>query len=284
MLLRSALTMVALALASWIFPAAAQVLDLGKYPDLKGQWRRAPVPGAVGQPPHDPSKPFGRGQQAPLTPEYQAIFEANLKDQAEGGRGNDLTRVCLPNGMPRAMSAYEPLEFIITSDVTYILIDHIEHTRRIYTDGRAWPVSYEPSFIGTSMGKWIDEDGDGIYDVLEVETRGFKGPRIYDIRGLPLHYDNQSVFKERFHLDKDNPNILHDEITVTDNALTRPWTVDKRYVRNATTHADWPESICPEYNANVVIGKENYWLSADGFLMPSKKDQPPPDLKYFQKK
>src|SRR5215470_5111925 len=165
---------------------SAAAWDDAKYPDWKGQWRRAPVPGAVGQPPHDPSKPPGRGQQAPLTPEYQAIFEANLKDQAEGGRGNDVTRVCLPNGMPRAMSAYEPLEIIITADVTYILIDHIEHTRRIYTDGRPWPATIEPSFIGTSIGRWIDEDGDGKYDVLEVETRGFKGPRVYDASGLPL--------------------------------------------------------------------------------------------------
>jgi hypothetical protein len=33
----------------------------------------------------------------------------------------------------------------------------------------------------------------------------------------------------------------------------------------------------------VVIGKENYFLSADGHLMPAKKDQPPPDLRYFNK-
>src|SRR5437762_2744433 len=137
MLLLIALKVIVLALG--VLPAGAQVLDLGKYPDLKGQWRRAPVPGAVGQPPHDPSKPYGRGQQAPLTADYQKIFEANLADQAAGGQGNDVTRICLPNGMPRAMSAYEPLEIIITPDLTYILIDHIEHTRRIYTDGRNWP-------------------------------------------------------------------------------------------------------------------------------------------------
>ncbi len=29
------------------------------------------------------------------------------------------------------------------------------------------------------------------------------------------------------------------------------------------------------------IGKEAYMLGADGALMPAKKDQPPPDLKYF---
>jgi hypothetical protein len=32
----------------------------------------------------------------------------------------------------------------------------------------------------------------------------------------------------------------------------------------------------------MVIGKENYFLSGDGLLMPAKKDQPPPDLKYFK--
>jgi hypothetical protein len=31
-----------------------------------------------------------------------------------------------------------------------------------------------------------------------------------------------------------------------------------------------------------VIGKEDYFLSADGALMPSRKDQPPPDLRYFK--
>jgi len=31
----------------------------------------------------------------------------------------------------------------------------------------------------------------------------------------------------------------------------------------------------------VVIGKENYFVSLDGLLMPTRKNQPPPDLKYF---
>jgi hypothetical protein len=31
-----------------------------------------------------------------------------------------------------------------------------------------------------------------------------------------------------------------------------------------------------------VIGSENYFLSADGLLMPAKKNQPPPDLRYFK--
>jgi hypothetical protein len=44
----------------------------------------------------------------------------------------------------------------------------------------------------------------------------------------------------------------------------------------------WPETWCQEGNANVVIGKENYFLRVDGVLMPAKKNQAPPDLRYFQ--
>ena len=58
--------------------------------------------------------------------------------------------------------------------------------------------------MGYSIGKWIDEDGDGKYDVLEVETRNFKGPLTYEKSGMLLHDDNASVIKERFLLDKAN--------------------------------------------------------------------------------
>jgi hypothetical protein len=180
------------------------------------------------------------------------------------------------------MMAFVPLEFVVTPETTYILIGMYDHFRRIYTDGRDWPADIEPSFQGYSIGKWIDEDGDGTYDVLEVETRGFKGPRAYDELGLPLHFDNQSIFKERMYRDKDDPNIIHDEVTVIDHALTRPWTVNKKYVHNSNPRPDWRESSCVEGSGLVAIGKEMYVLRGDGLLMPAKEDQPPPDLRYFK--
>jgi hypothetical protein len=33
---------------------------------------------------------------------------------------------------------------------------------------------------------------------------------------------------------------------------------------------------------HVALGKEDYFLSADGLLMPARKDQAPPDLRYFK--
>ncbi len=282
MLYRSSIIAVALAATLPVTSGRAQASET--YPNLKGQWTRLVVPGVSGQPSFDQTKSWGPGQHAPLTPEYQAIFEASLADQANGGLGNNVDRArCAPSGMPHMMVAFRGLEFIVTPEVTYILVGDQDQPRRIFTDERAWPKEITPTYGGYSVGRWLEADGAGRYGVLEVETRGFKGPRVFDSSGLPLHYDNQSVFKERIHLDKADANILHDEITVIDHALTRPWSVDKRYVRIADPLAEWFESVCAEYNAQVFVGKENYFLSADGYLMPARKNQDPPDTRYFKR-
>jgi hypothetical protein len=273
--LRRSIATVALAAALSAIAFGAFAFDESKYPEWRGQWRR---PAGVGIQ-WDPSKPLGPAQQAPLTSEYQAIFEASLADQRSGGQGGDPTFTCIPPGMPRAMTVVFPMEIVILPDVTLIIIEYANQVRRIYTDGRDWPKDYEPSFLGYSIGKWIDEDGDGRFDVLEVETRGMKGPRSFDASGLPVHADNATVVKERIALDKSNRDILHDEVTTIDNALTRPWTVTKSYRRERNPM--WFEYNCAEGNHHVLIGKENYYINSDGFLMPTKKQQKPPDLKFF---
>src|SRR6516164_11264733 len=183
--------------AALVLPISAQAFDESKYPDFSGQWRR---PSGIGVQ-WDQTKPLGRGQQAPLTPEYQAKLEASLADQAAGGQGNDAPSRCVPFGLPRIMSVIFPMEILVTPNTTHILFDYAL-PRRIYTDGRPWPKEIEPSFYGYSIGKWVDEDGDGRYDVLEIETRGFKGPRSYEATGIPLHEDSESVITERLYIDK----------------------------------------------------------------------------------
>jgi len=257
----------------------AQAFDESIYPDLKGQWRRV-EPGDPTR--FDPSKPAGRGQQAPLTREYQALFEAGIKDLEAGGAGLDPSYTCLPPGMPRAMNVYTPMEIVVTPDTTFVLIDHIHDNRRIFTDGRDWPADVEPSYAGYSIGRWIDSAGRGRYDSLQVETRFFKGPRALETTGLPLHRDNQTIVRERIYLDSANPPLLHDEITTFDHAFTHPWTVLKNYRRSADAQPVWQENICAEGNQHVEIAKQPYFLSADGHLMPTKKGQAPPDLRYFK--
>jgi hypothetical protein len=156
MLYRSSICVVALVGAFCITIAGASAWDDSKYPDFGGQWRPIGGPGR-----------FARDQKAPLTPEYQAIFEA---DASEGGQSfHNKTYLCWSPGMPRVTNGYGEIEFIVTAKTFHILVDHIYDNRRIFTDGRPWPEHLTPTLLGTSIGQWVDEDGDGKYDVLVAE-------------------------------------------------------------------------------------------------------------------
>ena len=58
------------------------------------------------------------------------------------------------------------------------------------------------------------------------------------------------------HLDQAKPDILYDDITVDDDALTRPWSVRRTYRRER--HPVWLETICGEVEPQVKIGAEDY--------------------------
>jgi hypothetical protein len=274
MLREGSIAALALAAALPLTWSAAQAFDDSKYPDLTGQWVRVGNPNWV-----------QAGQKAPLTPEYQKVYDANRADLAAGGVGDVPSTFCIPQGMPMMMNMYDPMEIVVTPDITYILISHINDSyRRIYTDGREIPADAELTYAGYSIGKWVDTKGTGRYNELQIETRAFKGPRAFDASGLPLDRDDQSVIRERIYLDDKDPNTLYDEITVEDHALTHPWTILKKASRNPSPRPKWHTEACSEDNTWVRIGKEAYYLSADGNLMPIKKNQPPPDLRYFTKK
>ena len=253
----------------------AQAQDLSTLPDWSGQWR------STSGIQWDPEKPLGRAQQAPLTSEYQKRYDANLAEQALGGLGEDPTGRCIPHGMPRVMTVVYPMEVVILPTTTYILTDYTV-PRRIFTDGRDWPKEMDQNFNGLSIGRWTDMSGDGRYATLVAETRGFKGPRSYEASGLVLHDDNQSIIRERFGADQNDKTLLLDEITVIDHALTRPWTVTKKYRHEPDPRPLWHFNDCAEDNHHVRVGKEDYFISEDGFLMPVKKNQTPPDLRYFK--
>ena len=273
MLYRSSTCAVALAAALLATPSVAQVVDFGKYPDFKGQWVRTGNPNnwrELAGPP-------------PLTPEYKKIFDDITADLKAGGPGNWPSTFCTPAGMPALMSFYDPAEIIVMPDITYILISHNDDSyRRIYTDGREWPKDPELTFAGYSIGKWI-EGADGKYEALEVETRFLKLPRGYDTSGLPFHSDGQAIIKERIYLDKADRNTLYDEITVIDHALTRPYAKVQKAVRKPDPRPVWLLETCPEDNVWIKIGDEAYVVNAtNGKLMPAYKNQPPPDLSYFE--
>jgi len=277
---RSTMGLVAVAAAVVWTVSAARAHDESIYPDWSGQWRWNQMGGG---PRYDPTKPAGAAQQAPLKDEFRRIHEESMAEQATGGAGlYTQSTKCIPMGMPFQMSIVPfPFEFIITPKATFMLFEVMtSQPRRIFTDGRDFPTNEGSTYPGYSIGKWLDTDNDGKFDTLEVETRNLRVPRLFDQTGIMFHPDGQAVIKERIYQDKANPNLLYDEMTTTDNALTSPWSVKKSYTR--LPNAMWTENNCTEDLSDVFIGNEQYMLSADGHLMPVKKGQKPPDLRYFE--
>jgi hypothetical protein len=275
---RSLMGAFALAAALVLMCGAAPAQETAKFPDWSGQWLRT----YGGNPRYDQTKPI-RKQEAPLKPEYQARFEASIADQNAGGHGLDRGYTCLPQGMPRMMSGVSRFEFLFKPEITYILFERTEFApRRIYTDGRDFPITEETWFTGYSIGKWLSTRDQARYDTLEIETRRVRAPRTWDQSGIPMADDPDGIIKERIALDPGDPDLLRVEMTTIDNSLTRPWSVLKVFKRQAKVW--WSEDNCIEGQAHVTIGSQVYFLSGDGTIMPMKKDQPPPDLKYFNKK
>jgi len=164
----------------------------------------------------DPTKPPGLGQQAPLTPEYQAIFEATLKDRASAGSRRPDQPV--PAARPAADDgAIFPVEFVVTyrshllHDRLHDVAPHLHRRPRLAKD-------LLPSFNGYSIANGSTPTATAATTCSKSSPAASKSPRTFEGSGLPLHRDGESVITERIFLDKADENLLHDEVTVIDHA------------------------------------------------------------------
>jgi hypothetical protein len=101
--------------------------------------------------------------------------------------------------------------------------------------------------------------------VLAVETRFLKLPRSYDISGIPFHGDGRTVIKKRIYLDNTDPNALYDEITVLDDALTRPCPKTQKATRNPNPR--------PVSSTDVCSGKQYAYPHRERKLFPQRGQQ-----------
>jgi len=227
-------------------PAAADWSALAKLPDLTGVWE-APTVGRGGRGPAAGPPPVPQ-----LTPAYAAKkreLDARHLDDTEAAN-------CLPTGMPAIMGHPYPYEFLLTPGKVTIVGEAYQQVRHIYTDGRPLPADPDPTFNGTSIGRWDR-------DTLVVETIGFS-PLTTIARNTP-HSDKMRII-ERFHLT--GPDTMSVETTVIDpEALTRPWTTARTLAR----HRDWTirEYICEENNRNFLDAQGKAGVN---LALPAKKE------------
>jgi hypothetical protein len=183
----------------------------------------------------------GVGQHAPLTPEYQKIFDTNVENARLGKPTGDITANCLPQGMPRIMTMTYPMEVSMAPDHVTIYAEWMEQTRRIFTDGRPLDPDPDPTYYGQAAAHW---EG----NVLVSTAFGFVPATDLEASGLPK--SDRMIAYERFWLADDN--TLRDEITLVDpKALAKPWTVTKIYKRAPPDFKLMPY-VCLENNRNPI--------------------------------
>jgi hypothetical protein len=122
---------------------------------------------------------------------------------------------CYPPGVPRVYFHPYPFEFIQTPKAVLQVFEYDHFLRRMWTDGRPIPTDPEPLWMGTSVGRWVNDT------TLEVVTVGFNDKTWIDRAGAP-HTDQLKV-TERFR--RVNFNQLEMDMIIEDSkTLAKPWT------------------------------------------------------------
>lgn len=188
---------------------------------------------------------MARQAQPQLQGEYLEQWQ-RWRDQVTANDGVELRSRsnCSPPGLPRIMQlAQYPYEFLFTPGRITINQEAWMQTRTIWTDGRSHPAleDLSPSFHGHSIGHWdggtLVVDTIGISDTLEVGEGG--------------KHSDQFRLEERIHLSPDNPDVLVNEMRMTDPlAFATPFEVTVSYRRDR--HGALIEFQCAENDRNPV--------------------------------
>jgi len=203
--------------------------QLDTLPDWSGVWEPVgfAAPAAAGGP-----------QPPKLTPAYAPQYAAFQEKNRTTPGINFVSSVsnCVPPGLPVIMQQPFPIEFLFTPGRVSIITESYSMVRRVYTDGSPLPEDPDPTYLGTSVGRW---EG----DTLVIDTISLL-PETSPLTGITGHSDKMRVM-ERVRLVE--PDLLEITTTVEDPAVfVEPYTSVARYQR----HRDWRimEYVCAQNN------------------------------------
>jgi len=172
------------------------------------------------------------GIDVPLQPWAAAVYKEH---QEQNGKGHPSER-CISHGLPDYEALAIPFKLIHTPNQVTVLYEAFNHYRQIFTDGRSFPETREPTWLGYSIGKW---DG----NTLIVDTIGFNDETWLDDGGFP-HTESLHITERYTRVDMDQINY---DVTIEDpKVLTRPWTIHPRMMRREGTRLQ--EYVCAENN------------------------------------
>ena len=163
-----------------------------------------------------------------LKPEGAAIASERRKS------GRDFqTAYCQPGGLPAAMLILN-FKMIQAPNEIVVIPGDGDPARQIYIDGRSLPKNPEPSWMGTSVGRWEGE-------TLVVETTGFKEAAWLD--GFAHPRSETMRITERFH--RRDQGHMDVEMTFDDaEYYTQPFSF--KTTMNLIPDGDVLEYVCTE--------------------------------------
>ena len=171
-------------------------------PDLTGVYGSAGLPAGTTPPPVKPG-----------AEKFRIVRAADdIRGRTTLTTGND----CKPLGIPQTYITPYPFQIVQTPKLVLIIYEYPNAIRWVPIDGRQHEVDPDPTFMGSSIGRW---DG----DTLVVDAIGFNDKT--EVHGF-MHTDALHVV-ERFRRLPDG-NMQYD-VTVEDpNVWQTPWTIPTR--------------------------------------------------------
>jgi len=187
-------------------------------PDLTGVYGNAGLPQGTTPPPLKPG-----------AEKYQIVRGGNdVRGRTTLTSGND----CKPLGIPQTYITPYPFQIIQTPKQIVVIYEYPNAIRWIPTDGRAHEVDPDPTWMGSSVGRW---EG----DTLVVDAIGFNDKT--EVHGF-MHTDALHVV-ERFRLQPDG-NLQY-EVTVEDpNVWQNPWKIAARTFPRRQELENVSEFVC----------------------------------------
>jgi hypothetical protein len=198
-----------------------------------GTWDEANQGIGVPEPAPRPAGAAARGRQS--GPPYQPWAAKLVLDDYNNRNVDSATARCLPNPMLLNVGLF-PVEFVQTPKKLVILMEYMGLNRNIPI-GESFPEDTEPTFLGTSVGRW---EG----DTLAVETKEFNEQLHAGGGGGRMHSDALHTI-ERF-TRVDYNTIKWDIVWEDSKVLTRPDEIHSQFMLRPGTRVR--EYVCQENN------------------------------------
>ena len=258
-------------LAATMASAQESATRTATLPDWSGGWvMQGPTvfDAATVQPKNGRAGEPGVREFPPYNAEYEALYKKHIELVKQGTFPDPISTCGTPHGFPRLMNVPDLYEFVITAQQVVILAENGPNILRIYTDGRKHPAAEDlwPTYSGSSVGHW---EGDTLV-FTTIALKGFSGKDvIVDRTGLVLSDASRVTTRLR----KVDDKTMEARMVIEDpKALTAPWSVVKRYLKQPPGTWGWDYS-CAENNRNPISGSgRTLTLGPDGKPIDKVKD------------